>query len=202
MLHGALSKGKNASGWILIGAKRPKARQTSVIKIARDGGESVAVKLTAFNPPSVTRASLDGFAEGEGYVSIEAEHFSQNIPAARARWEKIEGYGRTLSAMSILPMTAQSVTPPEDSPRLEYRMYLFNPQKATVHVTVAPTLNFVPDRALRYAISFDDQPPQTIDIVPRDSTPATGTGSGKSLCAMPAAWCSLRTRCRAQATIR
>jgi hypothetical protein len=46
-------------------------------------------------------------------------------------------------------------------------MYLFNPQKATVHVTVAPTLNFVPDRALRYAISFDDQPPQTIDIVPK-----------------------------------
>ena len=154
--------------WVDIDwSKAPKGEAASVIKIARDGGESVAVKLTAFNPPSVTRASLDGFVEGEGYVSIEAEHFSQNIPAARVRWEKIEGYGRTLSAMSILPMTAQSVAPPEDSPRLEYQMYLFNPQKATVHVTVAPTLNFVPDRALRYAISFDDQPPRTIDIVPK-----------------------------------
>ncbi len=33
---------------------------------------------------------------------------------------------------------------------------------------VAPTLNFVPGRGLRYAVSFDDQPPQIIDIVPRD----------------------------------
>jgi len=163
--------------WVDIDwSKAPKGQATSVIKIARDGGESVAVKLTAFNPPSVTRASLDGFVEGEGYVSIEAEHFSQNIPAARVRWEKIEGYGQTLSAMSILPMTAQSVTPPEDSPRLEYKMYLFNPHKATVRVTVAPTLNFVPNRALRYAISFDDQPPQTIDIVPKGFDARNGNG--------------------------
>ena len=124
-------------------------------------------ECSAFNPSSVTRASLDGFAEGEGHVSIEAEHFSRNVPAAQARWEKIEGYGRTLSAMSILPLTARSVTLPEDSPRLEYRMYLFNPQKATVYVTVAPTLSFAPDRGLRYAISFDEQPPRIIDIVPK-----------------------------------
>ena len=154
--------------WVDIDwSKAPKGESASVIKIARDGGESVTIKLAAFHPPSVTCAELDGFVEGEGHVSMEAEHFSRNIPAAQARWEKIEGYGRTLSAMSILPLTARSVTPPEDSPRLEYRMYLFNPREATVHVTVAPTLNFAPDRGLRYAISFDDQPPRIIDIIPK-----------------------------------
>jgi hypothetical protein len=34
-----------------------------------------------------------------------------------------------------------------------------------VLATVAPTLNFAPGRGLRYAASFDDQPPQVIDIV-------------------------------------
>ncbi len=30
---------------------------------------------------------------------------------------------------------------------------------------LAPTLNFVPGRGLRYAISFDDQPPQIVDAL-------------------------------------
>jgi hypothetical protein len=46
-------------------------------------------------------------------------------------------------------------------------MYLFDPHAVKVLAIVAPTLNFVPDRGLRFAVSFDDQPPQTIDIVPK-----------------------------------
>jgi hypothetical protein len=115
----------------------------------------------------MTRQALDGFVQGDGYVSIEAEHFSRNVPAEGARWERIDGYGRTLSAMSIFPMTASSVVPLQNSPRLEYRMYLFDPQKADVWITVAPTLNIMPNRGLRYCIAFDDQPPQIIDIVPQ-----------------------------------
>ena len=164
--RGTIEKARRV--WVHIDwSKAPKGEADGFVRINREGGESIAVKLSVFNPPSVTRSSLDGFAEGEGYVSIEAEHFTRSIPAAQARWEKITEYGRTLSAMSILPMTAASVVPPKDSPCLEYRMYLFHPRKATVHVTVAPTLNFVPDRGLRYAISFDDQPPQIVEIVPR-----------------------------------
>ncbi len=30
---------------------------------------------------------------------------------------------------------------------------------------LAPTLNFVPGRGLRYALSFDDQPPQIVDAL-------------------------------------
>jgi hypothetical protein len=68
--------------------------------------------------------------------------------------------------MSIFPVTAKSVTPPNDSPCLEYKMYLFNPDNLDVDLIVAPTLNFVPGRGFRIAVSFDDQQPQIIDIVP------------------------------------
>jgi oligosaccharide reducing-end xylanase len=64
-------------------------------------------------------------------------------------------------------VTAASVTPPQNSPCLEFRMYLFDPRSVKVLAIVAPTLNFVPDRGLRYAVSFDDQAQQTIDIVPK-----------------------------------
>ncbi len=154
--------------WVTIDwRKAPRGEANGDIEISGPDRASVRVKVSAFNPASVTRDSLDGFVQGEGYVSIEAEHYSKSIPVGKTRWEKIDGYGRTLSAMSVFPMTAPSVVPPKDSPQLEYKMYLFDPQKADVWITVAPTLNFMPERGLRYGVSFDDQPPQIIDIVPQ-----------------------------------
>ncbi len=146
----------------------PTGRASGLVKIAPSGTEPVTVRVESFNPSQPSRDSLDGFVEGEGCVSIEAEHFTRNVPAGRVRWERIEDYGRTLSAMSVMPVTAPNVTPPVNSPHLEYRMYLFDAGQVGVQAIVAPTLNFMPGRGLRYAISFDDQPPQVIDIVAAD----------------------------------
>jgi len=63
-----------------------------------------------------------------------------------ARWEKIEDYGRTLSSMTVFPMTAKSVDAARELPSLEYELYLFHPGKVEVESTLAPTLNFVPGR--------------------------------------------------------
>jgi hypothetical protein len=48
-------------------------------------------------------------------------------------------------------------------------MYLFDPREVEVEAILAPTLNFVPGRGLRYAVSFDDQPPQVIDALAQNS---------------------------------
>jgi hypothetical protein len=84
---------------------------------------------------------LEGFVEADGYVSIEAEHYTKKVDAGEVRWEKVDEYGQTLSAMSIFPVTAQSVTPPTNSPCLEYKMYLFNTGKIEVEAIVGSTLN-------------------------------------------------------------
>ena len=73
-------------------------------------GSEPRVKVNSFNPQAITRNSLRGFVEADGYVSIEAEHYTKNSDGAAARWEQIADYGRTLSAMTILPCTAPSVT--------------------------------------------------------------------------------------------
>jgi hypothetical protein len=131
-------------------------------------GLPVLVRVQAFNPQTPTKSSLKGFVEADGYVSIEAEHFTRKIDADEVHWDKIDDYGRTLSAMTVFPVTAPSATPPQ-SPRLEYEMYLFDPSKVEVQAILSPTLNFVPGRGLRYAISFDDQPPQVIDALAQNS---------------------------------
>jgi hypothetical protein len=96
---------------------------------------------------------------------MEAAHYTKKTDAGPVRWEEIKDLGRTLSSMTILPGTAASVTPPQGSPSLEYRMYLFDPGAVQVHTIIAPTLNFVPGRGLRFAVAFDDQPPQIIDAL-------------------------------------
>jgi len=72
--------------------------------------------------------------------------------------------------MTIFPVTAASVAPPENAPLLEYRMYLFHSGRADIRCILAPTLNFVPGRGLRFALSFDDQPPQIIDALAHNSS--------------------------------
>ncbi len=115
--------------------------------------------------------------EANGYVSIEAAHYTKKVDASAARWEEIPDFGRTLSGMTIFPVTAASVMPPGlprqsettagDSPCLEYHMYLFNAGKVEVTSIIAPSLNFVPGRGLRFAVSFDDEAPQIVTAVPK-----------------------------------
>jgi hypothetical protein len=152
--------------WVSIDwSKAPAGEANGFVKIAGNDKE-ISVKVNSFNPAEPNKTSLDGFVEADGYVSIEAEHYTKKVDACPARWEKIDNLGRTLSSMTIFPVTAESVTPPKDSPCLEYKMYLFGAGKIEVESIVAPTLNFVPGRGLRYAVSLDEQPPQVIEIVP------------------------------------
>ncbi len=137
-----------------------------------NGGVSVLVK--AFNPKEPDRAAVQGFVEGDGCVSMEAEHFTRNLAAGADHWIRIPGYGHTLSAMRADGPVDVQTTPGKDSPCLEYLMYLFSTGKVEVQSTVGPTLNFIPDRPLRYAVSFDDETPQVITIVPADFNAGNG----------------------------
>ncbi len=159
------------TGFLLAGSSDAGA-QNRVLK--GRAGKTVVVRVDEFNPRIPTRESLNGFVESDGYVSIEAAHYTKKIDAGSARWEEIPNLGRTLSAMSVFPVTAPSVTPPKDSPCLEYQMYLFHPGKVEVEAIIDPTLNFIQGRGLRYALSFDDQPPQIVTAVPADYTAMDG----------------------------
>jgi hypothetical protein len=164
----------SSSGYVRITGAPPQHAKTARAGDPGAGGD-ISVNVNAFYPKSLSRDSLDGFVETNGYVSIEAEHYSSKTGSVSARWEKIDDYGRTLSSMTIVPDTAASILPPQASPCLEYEMYLFDSGTATVEAITAPTLNFVPGRGLRYAISFDEQPPQAIDVLADNSLKAWET---------------------------
>jgi hypothetical protein len=147
----------------------PEGTNTGVLTIEQMNGIAVHVRVQAFNPSAPKREDLQGFVEADHYVSIEAEHFTGQASAGNVHWDNIPGFGETLSGMTIFPVTAPSAVPPQSAPVLEYKMYLFEKGKFNVQAILAPTLNFVPGRGLRFAISFDDQPLQIIDALGSNS---------------------------------
>jgi hypothetical protein len=108
---------------------------------------------------------LEGFVEGDRYVSIEAEHFTHATSAGEVHWDRIPNYGATLSGMTVFPVTAASNLNPKSAATLEYRMYLFDSGDFDVRTTLGPTLNFEPGRGLRFAVWFDDQEPVIVDAL-------------------------------------
>ena len=158
---------KDTRLWVTVDWTRaPKGRSSGTMTLNGAGG-TVTVSIEARNPAEVTRASLHGFAEGAGYVSIEPEHFTAKSDNGTSRWIRVEDYGRTLSGMRAeAPVDAPAASPGSNAPVLGYQMYVFTPGKVTSTMVLAPTLNFVPGRGLRVAVSFDDEAPQIVTIVP------------------------------------
>jgi hypothetical protein len=162
----------------------PQHQASGSITIQQKDGPAVTVRVQTLYPATPTRGNIDAFVESHHLVSIEAEHFTATTPPGppssssapdspnTAHWERLPNFGETLSAMTIFPVTAPSLEPPQPAPTLDYRMYLYDSGKCDVQAILAPTNNFVPGRGLRYAISFDDQPPVVVDALADNSQSA------------------------------
>jgi hypothetical protein len=161
--------------WVTLDWSRaPRGAAAGEVRITGAAAE-VTVKVDALRPADVTRASLQGFAEGQGMVSIEAEHFTRRNDSGARRWIRVEDFGHTLSGMRAdAPVDSPSAVPGTNAPSLEYRMYLHTPGAVIANLTVAPTLNFVAGRGLRVAVSFDDEAPKIIDILPANYNAQNG----------------------------
>jgi hypothetical protein len=104
-------------------------------------------------------AAAPVFTEQEGYVSIEAEHFTRSTPGGKAQWTVIPGLGRTLSGVTTLPCTEA----PGDTMALEYDIRFTAAGEAKVIVRLSATLNYN-GRGLRYAIGFDGEEEQIVNF--------------------------------------
>jgi hypothetical protein len=127
-------------------------------------GTRTSVQAIVTNPMAPKRDSIQGFVESAGYVSMEAEHATGIVNTATVKWQRIPNFGRTLSGMTALPVTATSQTPGGLSAHLQYRVFMFDSGAVKVRAYFSPTFNFTGAKnGLRYAVSFDDDAPQVVD---------------------------------------
>ena len=140
-------KGENISGAIEIDGARA----------------SRTVKIPIFNPAKPRPEELQGFVESNGVVSIEAEHFTGKIDRSGSSWRVIPGLGRTGDSVAVFPTTGTSFNP-VSAPVLEYEFHAFTTGRVNAVVNIVPTHPILAGRGLRYAIGFDDQPPQVVIV--------------------------------------
>ncbi len=151
--------------WVSVDWSNAPAGWTSgSVRISGPASEPIVVQVKAYNPAG---AGPKGFCESDGYVAIEAAHYTARHDTATARWELLPDHGRLDSAMTIFPVTAPEANPPADSPCLEYALHLFHTERVEVVLLLSPSLNYVPERAVRIGVSFDEAPPQILTVVPK-----------------------------------
>jgi hypothetical protein len=154
--------------------KVPSGNQRATVSI-KGAGTEVKVSVSVFNPDRKQTGIIKGFVEADGYVSMEAEHYTLINNTADRKWEKIEGYGRTLSGMRATAFTdAPSAIPGKNAPCLEYGVHLFSAGETGIRLILSPTLNFLPDRDMKIGMSLDDEEPRIIVVVPKDFSAMNG----------------------------
>ncbi|WP_195533457.1 glycosyl hydrolase 115 family protein [Bacteroides finegoldii] len=99
------------------------------------------------------------FQEIDGYVAMEAEHFTRAIAEGETSWSIIPDFGKTLSGVTTIPVTK---TP--EKMYLEYDVEMKKTGKVRVDLLLAPTLNFNDNEGLSYAVSFDGDKEQIINF--------------------------------------
>jgi hypothetical protein len=151
--------------WVSIDwEKTPGGKSIVPIKITGPNNSSVIVETEISNPVVPKRDKIEGFVESNGYVSIEAEHYTNAVESSTINWLTIPDLGRTLSGITPVPVTAPAQNPSGNSARLEYSIYFFTTGEVKVKMYLSPTLNYHNNQGLRYAVSFDDETPQVINM--------------------------------------
>ena len=177
-------------------ASVPHGEHLARVSIVGSDGQHIDVSVPITHPERPRPHQLHGFVEvgrswvggrpasanpggqasagrlGGGYLSMEAEHFSRAVSDREVSWVVLPDHGRTLSAVTPVPVTAEPRSLGPDSPRLEYRIFLFSPGQLEVTLFLSPSLDFLPGRGLRCAVSFDADPREQLDIV------ASGSSTG------------------------
>ncbi|MFD1255167.1 glycosyl hydrolase 115 family protein [Mucilaginibacter terrae] len=136
------------------------AKESSVIITGSDG-RKVSVKVP-LNKSAIK--PVKGFVQSDGYIAMEAIHYTKAVVSANVKWLTLPDYGRTLSAITPYPATAPMQTPGGNSPRLEYQVTTNDTGMVDLHIYLSPTIDFTGTKSLQYAVSIDNEKPQMFQV--------------------------------------
>ena len=153
--------------------KMPEVEYVS-LKETIDSGVTEQTLLPSAKHLIPKNATGNIFYERNGYVSIEASHYTKAINTSVIHWKIIPGIGRDGDGISVFPVTAEKNKLTNVNPYLQYDMYVYDTGNVRLNAFFSPTLNFHNDSlGLQYAISIDNETPQIISINKDDNNVRT-----------------------------
>jgi hypothetical protein len=153
--------------WVSIDwDKVPKGNNVKGVIYLTGLRNNFEVKVSVFNPASPDPQQVNGFIESNGYVSIEAEHYSQKTDKSGLSWTVIKGLGRNDNSVSVLPSVAPAYYTVSDiiqkSPSLEYNIHFFSTDTVSSTFYCTPSKPVNKNYKSRIAIAFDNEEPKII----------------------------------------
>ena len=156
--------------------KMPVVTYTSSDSFATKKGTTIKteeITLTSAEAdidPLSAKGKTNLFYEMDGYLSIEATHYTKKIDDGSIKWKTIPDIGRDGDGITTFPVSIPEKTIATNSPHLEYEIYTYDSAEIKVNAYFSPTLNFHNDpEGLKYAISIDNDQPQIISINKNDN---------------------------------
>jgi hypothetical protein len=150
--------------------QQPPSNKTPEVKYVshnfqKDESAKVDVKNETSENLIPKKRSANIFYELNGYVSIEAAHYTKAINTKNIKWEVIPGIGRDGDGVTTFPVTAKEKALTNGNPYLQFEIYVYDTGAVKLNAYFSPTLNFENDSlGLQYAISIDDEKPQIVSI--------------------------------------
>ncbi len=137
--------------------------------IFTSGGKQMMLKIQATKINQSALSGYNGFIENNGFVSMNATHFSRQTNKPSIQWKLVDGLGYTGSALQALPLSLKSKSPsdPDSIKRnnafVEYEFYTFSSTTPSVRVFTLPTHPVNNNMSVRYAVSIDNGPVKIIN---------------------------------------
>jgi len=144
--------------------KMPELQYVSRDSVAGSAGTKMPPekKVQAAIPES---SKGNVFYELNGYVSLEAVHYTGKKDASNIKWKVIPDIGREGDGITTFPVTAHTQSLSANTAHLDYDFYCYDTGAVKLNAYFSPTLNFHNDSAgLQYAVSIDNEKPQIISI--------------------------------------
>ncbi len=145
-------------------SKAPRGFSRFPLLIKASTGQEINVYVDVQNNLSPELSNFKGFIESDGYVSMLAEHYTRAVESPELKWQNLPDIGLQAGGMTSSPNTAGIKTPGHGSPCLEYSFYSGKIGEIKVNALFSPTLEFNESNGLRYGISIDDGPIQSINL--------------------------------------
>lgn len=144
--------------WVSIDwAKVPGQTATGSVTVS-GAGASRSIAITAHN----VAAPAGMLVEDNRIVAFNASRYTSLRPVAGLGWQRMPDLGRSGHAIAS-SVDLASATDPAKAPYAEYRFRTTSTGAAKLRTTLLPGFALNPETKLRYAISIDGGPLQTVD---------------------------------------
>jgi len=131
--------------------KAPQGLGTSMILVSGNG-KSIPVIIKTKN---TKKDGIEGFVENNGFIAMDASHFSNKYEPDTFKWKVVENLGKTAAAVVSLPIQKGRVELNENSPKLSYDVNFENTGTVKVHLYFSPTINYSTREGMYFGLSFD-----------------------------------------------